>query len=85
VALVASETLALSVLGGILGCLGAMAVLRLSGAVVNVGSFAFPVALSPVVAAAAIGGAALVGLAGGLPAGIRIGRKPVVESLRSVD
>jgi len=83
--LIAGESLLLALLGGALGCVAAWAVLRVSSVTVSVGSYAFPVTVALALVAVAVAASALVGLAGGLPAGIGASRRPIVDSLRSVD
>ena len=83
--LIAGESLLLATLGGLLGCVGAWAALQVSNVSVSVGSYAFPVTVAVTLIAIAVGISALVGLVGGLPAGIGASRRPIVESLRSVD
>ncbi len=83
--LVALETLALALVGGALGAGGAAFAIFLRGDTISVGSYSFPVGISVTLVAVAVVAAALVGLAGGLPAGIGASRRPIVESLRSVD
>ncbi len=85
VGLVGAEAMSLSFLGGLIGCLSAYGVISVFGATVHAGSYAFPLAAGawlPLVLAAV---SALIGLLGGLPAGVRASRKPIVEALRSVD
>ncbi len=83
--LVALETLALALVGGALGAGGAAFAIFLRGDTISVGAYSFPVGISATLVAVAVIAAALVGLAGGLPAGIGASRRPIVESLRSVD
>ena len=84
VALIATESLALALLGGILGCAASFTAVALSDVKVSVGSYSFPVAMSMVLALAGAAASALVGVLGGFPAGIRASRRPIVESLRSI-
>jgi putative ABC transport system permease protein len=83
--LVASESLLLALLGGLIGCVGAWAAVRAANVTVAVGSYAFPVTVAITLVMAAVTSSALVGLVGGLPAGIGASRRPIVESLRSAD
>jgi len=83
--LVAGESLALALLGGLIGCVVSYGVVSVAGASMRAGGFAFPVTLSVALATAGAVVAAAVGLLGGLPAGLRVSRRPIVESLRSVD
>ncbi|MCU0725816.1 MAG: ABC transporter permease [Planctomycetes bacterium] len=85
VGLVAAETLLLSLAGGLLGCGGAWALIAASGGTLHSGSYAFPVELPAWLAGAAVLAAGFVGLLGGLPAGVRASRRPIVAALRSVD
>lgn len=84
VALIATESLALALLGGIIGCGASFALLALSDMSVSVGSYSFPVVMTAVLALAGALSSAVVGILGGFPAGIRASRRPIVESLRSV-
>jgi hypothetical protein len=84
-ALIAGESLLLALLGGLIGCVGAWAAVRATGLTVAVGSYAFPVTVAITLVVAGVTSSALVGLVGGLPAGIGASRRPIVESLRSVD
>jgi putative ABC transport system permease protein len=84
-AIIAGESLVLSLLGGVLGCAAAWAVLTWAGLRIHVGSFAFPVTMSVTLAVAALVASAVVGLVGGLPAAVRASRRPITDSLRSVD
>ncbi len=83
--LVALETLALALIGGALGAGSAALAIFLRGDTISVGAYSFPVGISATLVVVAVVAAALVGLAGGLPAGIGASRRPIVESLRSVD
>jgi putative ABC transport system permease protein len=85
VLLIAGESLVLAVAGGVLGCVAAYLVVTFGAVTVSVGSYAFPVALGITVGLAAVVTSAGVGVIGGLPAGVRASRRPIVESLRSVD
>lgn len=84
-ALIASESLLLALLGGLIGCVGAWGAVRAASVTVSVGSYAFPVTVAVTLVAAAVTSSALVGLVGGLPAGVGASRRPIVESLRSAD
>jgi len=84
-ALIAGESLLLALLGGLIGCIAAWGALHATSLSVSVGSYAFPVTVAISLALAAVAAAALVGVAGGLPAGIGASRRPIVESLRSAD
>ena len=57
----------------------------MAGFSLSSGGFAFPVTMTPSLAGFAAVAAAAVGIVGGLPAGIRVSRRPVVEALRSVE
>jgi putative ABC transport system permease protein len=85
VGLVAGESLLLALLGGALGCAAAWLAVTLGGVRLTSGGFAFPVTLSALLLLVATAAAAAVGILGGLPAGIRVSRRPIVEALRSVD
>jgi len=85
VALIAAESFGLTLIGGLLGCAAAALVVQRGGATVNVGSYGFPVTVSAMLVVFAVVAAAAVGLLGGLPAGIRASRRPIVLALRSVD
>jgi hypothetical protein len=84
-ALIAGESLLLAVLGGLVGGLAAWGAVRAAKLSVSVGSYAFPVTVAVSLVLAAVAAAALVGMVGGLPAGIGASRRPIVESLRSAD
>ncbi|MHC5032037.1 MAG: ABC transporter permease [Planctomycetota bacterium] len=84
-ALIAGESLLLALFGGLIGCVAAWGALRAASVSVSVGSYAFPVTVAVSLVLAAVAAAALVGVAGGLPAGIGASRRPIVESLRSAD
>lgn len=84
-ALIASESLLLALLGGLIGCVGAWGAIKAANVSVSVGSYTFPVTVAVTLVAAAVASSALVGLVGGLPAGVGASRRPIVESLRSAD
>ena len=83
--LIAGESLLLALLGGLIGCVAAWGAVRAANLTVSVGSYAFPVTVAISLIVAAVSSSALVGLVGGLPAGIGASRRPIVDSLRSVD
>lgn len=83
--LVSVETLALALLGGAIGAGGAALAIFLRGDTIAVGFYSFPIGITAGLVLIAVAAAALVGLAGGLPAGIGASRRPIVDSLRSVD
>ncbi len=83
--LVAGESLGLAFLGGLIGCGVSWLVVELADASMRVGGFAFPVTVGLLLAFAGPVLSAVLGLVGGIPAGIRVSRQPIVESLRSVD
>ena len=85
VGLVAGETLVLSVAGGILGGVVARLVIHFGAVPIHVGSYSFPVVVSFALMLGAVGGAALVGLLGGILPGIQVSRRPIVDAIRSVD
>ena len=78
-------TLALALAGGVLGAGGAALSIFLRGDLIGVGAYSFPVGISVTLVVVAVAASALVGLAGGLPAGIGASRRPIVSSLRSID
>lgn len=84
VSLVVSESLILAVAGGVLGCGAAWAFVRFGDVSVPVGGYLFPVSMGFSLALLSVAGAAAVGVLGGLPAGIRASRRPVVDAIRSV-
>ncbi|MEN8148598.1 MAG: ABC transporter permease [Planctomycetota bacterium] len=84
-AVIAGESFLLAMAGGLVGCVGAWAGLIAVGLKIDVASYSFPVRVSATVGLAAVAAAALVGILGGLPAAIRASRRPITESLRSVD
>jgi hypothetical protein len=84
-ALIAGESLLFALLGGLIGCVAAWGVVRAANVTVSVGSYGFPVAVAITLMSAAVSSSALVGLLGGLPAGIGASRRPIVDSLRSAD
>ncbi len=83
--LIAVETLALAFLGGILGAGSAALAIMMRGDTISVGPYSFPVGVSATLLVTAIVASALVGLVGGLPAGVGASRRPIIDSLRSVD
>jgi hypothetical protein len=85
VLLVVGESVLLAILGGVLGCLGAWLVVEGGSGSLTAGGFAVPVRTSLSVLGASVIAALAIGLLGGLPAGIRASRRPIVAALRSVD
>lgn len=85
VSVVAAESLFLSFLGGVLGCGAAWLVIRLWAQTIPAGGYSFPVTLDLPLVLVAAAGATAVGLLGGLPAGFRASRRPIVDAIRSVD
>jgi putative ABC transport system permease protein len=83
--LIAGEALLVTLVGGLIGSALAWLVLTLNRTTMNVGDITIPitVGLALVLGAALVSG--VVGMLGGLPAGVRASRQPIVESLRSVD
>lgn len=84
-ALVSLESLVLALLGGVLGTAAAWAALHFGEIRVPAGEFSFPVTLGVPLALLAGVAATAVGLLGGLPAGVRASRRPIVDAIRSVD
>ena len=84
-AVIAGESFILATIGGVLGGAAAWAGLMMSDLRIDVASYTFPVRVSMSVGLAAVVAAALVGILGGLPAAIRASRRPITDSLRSVD
>lgn len=84
-AIIAGESVLLATMGGVVGCVAAWAALSFARITIHVGSFGFPVSLSVTIALAAVVAAAAVGFLGGLPAAVRASRRPITDSLRSVD
>jgi hypothetical protein len=83
--LVAGESLLLAVAGGLVGGGAAWLAIHLGTETLSAGGYAFPVTMSLLLLLGALVAAAAVGILGGLPAGIRVSRRPIVEALRSVD
>jgi putative ABC transport system permease protein len=84
-ALIAGEALIVTLVGGLLGSGLAWLVLTLNRASMNVGALTIPITVGLALAAGAVLASGVVGMLGGLPAGVRASRQPIVESLRSVD
>jgi len=84
-AVIAGESFLLALLGGVLGSAAAWAALVVANLSMSVGSYKFPVTVSLSLALTAVASAALVGVLGGLPAATRASRRPITDSLRSVD
>jgi putative ABC transport system permease protein len=83
--LVAGESLLLAVAGGLVGGGAAWLAVHLGTETLSAGGYAFPVTMSLLLLLGALVAAAAVGILGGLPAGVRVSRRPIVEALRSVD
>jgi putative ABC transport system permease protein len=82
-----AESVALAVIGGILGCLLALPVHGLSTGTTNFASFsevAFKFRITPALLAGGILFSALMGAAGGLLPAIRAARIPVARALREI-
>ena len=85
VSLVATESLFLSFLGGVIGCGAAYALIHAFTQTVPVGNYSFPVTMGLPLALLAAAGATAVGLIGGIPAGVKASLRPIVDAIRSVD
>jgi len=83
--LVLSESIALSFLGGALGCITVFLILSFSGQTIAVRGFTVPLFMSPSILAIGIAASFAVGLAGGFLPALRASRIDIVKSLRNVD
>jgi putative ABC transport system permease protein len=82
-----AESMALAVIGGIVGCLIALPVHGLSTGTTNMASFsevAFKFHITPALLAGGLGFAALMGAVGGLLPALRAARIPVARALREI-
>jgi putative ABC transport system permease protein len=82
-----AESVALAVIGGLMGCLLALPVHGLSSGTTNMASFsevAFKFRITPALLAGGLVFAALMGAAGGLLPAIRAARMPVARALREI-
>jgi len=82
-----SESVALALVGGVIGCLLALPVHGLSSGTTNMASFsevAFKFRITPALLAGGLGFAALMGAVGGLLPALRAARIPVARALREI-
>lgn len=82
-----TESVALALVGGLVGCLLALPVHGLSTGTTNMASFsevAFKFRITPALLAGGLGFAALMGAAGGLLPALRAARIPIARALREI-